>query len=153
MSCISSAHLSHATDIDMHTCVYACTFPQRLDLVLFLFHCASKLYPQFYIPLFVYSAIAITVFAFLFCKVTEFSLSHASSTSTRRSSAIDSVDERLVERNMILTRLGLQLFLMPFFFVPDRFDFRAMPRFIQHIAPLGCMVNSTPNLIRLFVQH
>jgi hypothetical protein len=77
---------------------------------------------QFYIPLFAYTAIAITVFAFLVCKVTAFSFSDVSSTSTRRGSAADSVDERLVERNMILTRLGLQLFLMPFFFVPDRFD-------------------------------
>jgi hypothetical protein len=95
---------------------------------------------QFYIPLFVYVLIAIAVFIFLVFKVSEFSLSDAllisrrgsaPSTSTRRCSsgtiangaaAMDG--ERMVERNTILVRLGIQFFVMPFFFLPDRCEWK-----------------------------
>ena len=102
---------------------------------------------QFYIPLFAYVFIAVAVFCFLVFKVSEFSFSDASTASTRRGSALSTPmrrsssstdangaavmdDERIAERNTILVRLGLQFFVMPFFFLPDRCESKQYLAFI-----------------------
>jgi hypothetical protein len=106
----------------------------RIILVSFSIY---RSHSQFYIPLFAYVFIAIAVFCFLVFKVSEFSFSDASTASTRRGSAQSTPmrrssstsdangagvmdDERIAERNTILMRLGLQFFVMPFIFLPDR---------------------------------
>lgn len=153
---------------------------QRLEFCHLSLHLHPAPPSQFYIPLFVYVLIAIAVFVFLIFKVSEFSFSDASlisrrgsamSTSTRRSSsgnfangAVAMDDERIAERNMILVRLGIQLFVMPFFFVPDRCEWKLLSFLtcIDILAPtrysLLCRVarfylSFRSSLLRLPFQH